>query len=214
MLPQYKRKANVAAGIWLASLLVALVASTISRVWGVSFGAEGFLVFLVVFFSAMYYAFWAYAKAKGYGGWIGLVLGAISPIGLIVLVGLRDKHKDGAFSTIDARAKDALPSGNAMPFPRNDWQSPEAAQSIQASQMNSNLRTIALLVCFALFLISATFLPYEVCYSRRAPCEFMGWQWIIWFAGSESKIHWSFLILEWIVLMVSVAFVLFLFRKR
>lgn len=45
---------------------------------------------------AFWFAFWAYAKAKGYSGLLGLVLPIFSFIGLIVLHSLKDKHPDGS----------------------------------------------------------------------------------------------------------------------
>ena len=137
-------------------------------------------------------------------------------IGLIILAALRDKHKVDALSAKGARAMDAQPAGKTMPFRLSDWKSPGAAQPFRGFLMNNNLRTTALLVCFALFLVSATYLPYEYCdvsFRGVRRCSFEGWKWINQFAG-ENELYWSFLILEWVVLVVSVGFLLFLFRKQ
>ena len=79
--------------------------------------------------------------------------------------------------------------------------------------MYDGWKTIASFVYFALFMVSATYLPYESCYSLRRPCEFEGWQWVYVFQGPET-LYWPFLILEWIVLVVSLFFLSFFFRKR
>ena len=70
-------------------------------------------------------------------------------------------------------------------------------------------------VWFALFLISATYLPWEWC-NETASCEFWGWQWIYDFRGGNGaeNIYWPFLILEWGGLFVSGVYVPWPFPKR
>lgn len=93
MIADYQRKANIAAGIWLLSLVGALAAMPLtngSNVWEASNPLPPIIFSLNGI--AFFYAFWAYAKAKGYSGAIGLLLPLLSLIGLIILVVLKDKH--------------------------------------------------------------------------------------------------------------------------
>ncbi|MBI3045837.1 MAG: hypothetical protein HYY78_23770 [Betaproteobacteria bacterium] len=94
MIVQYERRANIAAGVWLASLipLIALV----TRAEGVGGEAREVLQLAVMItnLSAFWYAFWAFAKAKGYSGFLGLVLPIFSLVGLLILIFLPDKHKE------------------------------------------------------------------------------------------------------------------------
>ena len=65
MLAQYRRKANIAAGVWFASIipLIAFVPIT-KRKCEVAQGIIQ-LLFIVVLSSSYWYGCWALAKAKG-----------------------------------------------------------------------------------------------------------------------------------------------------
>lgn len=93
MLAQYRRKGNIAAGVWLASILpfVAFVAIADD----LPQFAQGIiqLTLIILLTGSYWYACWAFAKAKGYSGFVGLMLPIFSILGLIVLIALRDKHK-------------------------------------------------------------------------------------------------------------------------
>ncbi|HYS84975.1 MAG TPA: hypothetical protein VEN78_08235 [Bradyrhizobium sp.] len=94
MLMQYKRKANIAAGIWLVSLVpfVIVLSTAKGNIWETG-NVLGITV-AVTNVAAFWYAFWSFAKAKGYSGALGVVLPLFSVLGLIVLISLRDKHKE------------------------------------------------------------------------------------------------------------------------
>jgi hypothetical protein len=53
----------------------------------------------VFFVGTTWFAFWAYAKAKGYSGFLGLVLPVFSVMGLAILAALRDKHPESPANT-------------------------------------------------------------------------------------------------------------------
>jgi len=93
MLAQYRRKANIAAGVWFASIIPLIAFVAIAE--GISEVAQGIiqLLFIAVLGSSYWYGCWALAKAKGYSSFLGLVLPIFSILGLIILVALRDKHK-------------------------------------------------------------------------------------------------------------------------
>ena len=98
MLVKYKKQANVAAGLWLCTLPlivlgIAVLPSTHGNIWE-PHDIQGIILMLVSFVSvgAFFFALYAYAKAKGYSGFLVLVLPLFSVIGLAILAGLRDKH--------------------------------------------------------------------------------------------------------------------------
>ena len=99
MLVKYKKQANIAAGVWLISLvgLLAIVPSTKGNIWD-SGNVIGILLMLISI-GTFWFAFWAYAKAKGYSGFLGLVLPLFSVLGLIILAALRDKHAEPKSAT-------------------------------------------------------------------------------------------------------------------
>ncbi len=102
MLLQYKRKANIAAGIWLASMVPLIFVIIADGDRGVIREIlQPLLIFVNV--GSFWYAFWAFAKAKGYSGFLGLVLPIFSILGLIILVSLRDKHKEGEPTALSPR---------------------------------------------------------------------------------------------------------------
>lgn len=94
MIVTYKKKANVAAAIWLSScfLLAYIVSNDQGNIWesGNSLG----IGVLVLNIASYWYAFWAYAKAKGRSGILGLILPIFSILGLLTLAALSDLHPD------------------------------------------------------------------------------------------------------------------------
>jgi drug/metabolite transporter (DMT)-like permease len=96
MLVKYKKQANIAAGVWLVTLvaLLAVFPSTKGNIW--ESGDVLGMVLVSTSIGAFWFSFWAYAKAKGYSGFLGLVLPLLSVLGLIILAVLRDKHPESA----------------------------------------------------------------------------------------------------------------------
>jgi hypothetical protein len=94
MLIKYKKQANNAVGIGLVTLTIAILTglSTKENIWASSIGS----VLMLTCMGSFWFSFWAYAKAKGYSGFIGLVLPLLNILGLIILLGLRDKHPESA----------------------------------------------------------------------------------------------------------------------
>lgn len=94
MLLNYKKQANISAGIWLATLIGLLAAdpSTSGNIW--ESGDVPRMMLMATSVGAFWFCFWAYAKAKGYSGWLGIVLPIFSVVGLVILAMLKDKHPD------------------------------------------------------------------------------------------------------------------------
>lgn len=92
----YMKQANISAGIWLASVAV-LVASMLSidgNIW--DHGNIPVITIMLVSAGAYCVAFWAYTKAKGHSGLLGVALAFLSVIGLAIVISLKDKHTDAA----------------------------------------------------------------------------------------------------------------------
>lgn len=98
MLASYKKKANIAATIWLASVgLLGFVGSRgQGNIW--DNGNVLGIAAMVVCMAAYWYAFWAYAKAKGRSGAWGIILPMFSIFGLLTLAALRDLHPEEEMS--------------------------------------------------------------------------------------------------------------------
>jgi peptidoglycan/LPS O-acetylase OafA/YrhL len=92
MLLKYKKRSNVAAAIWLGTVIGLIVVSQPS-VESTALAGGGALALYLAYAGSSLYAGWAYAKAKGYPGWYGPGLTCLSVIGLIILAVLKDKHK-------------------------------------------------------------------------------------------------------------------------
>ena len=88
MLPEYKTKTNIGAGLGIIGQIVgrALLNSSSQGL------AMAGLVVALAAFALFIWGCMQYAKAKGQSGWFGL-LGFLSIIGLLVLFFLPDRHK-------------------------------------------------------------------------------------------------------------------------
>ncbi len=93
MLAKYKKISNIAAGASIAS--VAIVFALGPRNGGL-WHDEAQAVLWGIFTIGIWVAFWAYAKAKGRSGWLGILLPLLSILGLIILICLKDKSPAGA----------------------------------------------------------------------------------------------------------------------
>jgi hypothetical protein len=95
VLLHYKRKANIAAIVWLAAMLsiipIALSMPPGASIWD---GEHNLGLLAGLTMTAAYlYGLWAYLKAKGQPlAWIVLAV-VLNLIGLIIVVALPDKHK-------------------------------------------------------------------------------------------------------------------------
>lgn len=103
MLAKYKRRSNIAAAVGFVAMLVLVFLTPLKpggNVW-----KDGNIILQSVSITtgvAWFYALWAYAKAKGRSGlWL---LACIVPVGLIVLLFLKDKHKGGEEKIISPAA--------------------------------------------------------------------------------------------------------------
>lgn len=92
MLASYKRKSNIAATAFLVGIVgdVALISTGHKELWNNTMFAT---VFGITWAASYFYALWAYVKAKGRSGaWV--LMAFLNVIGLIVLLLLKDLHKD------------------------------------------------------------------------------------------------------------------------
>jgi predicted membrane-bound mannosyltransferase len=93
MLREYTKKTNIAAAVWICSVVAVFVALELASgqtVWDSPNRIP--MPILLVNLGAYLYFFWSYAKAKGYWGLLGVVLSVFAVVGLIILVVLKDKH--------------------------------------------------------------------------------------------------------------------------
>ncbi len=111
MIAKYKNQTNVGIGGGIAMQIVSqVVLKGQQPTPALAFIALG----LVVLGAALFiYGCWNYCLGKGYPGPLGL-LGLLSCLGLVILVCLPDKRKDG--QDPEVRGFDVMPSG---PPPRN-----------------------------------------------------------------------------------------------
>ncbi len=92
VLASYKKIGNRALAVSAAAFCLAVILgsrATGGNIWQ-SGGAPAILMFVIAL--GIWVAFWAYAKAKGRPGWLGIALAMFSLIGLIVLLALKDRH--------------------------------------------------------------------------------------------------------------------------
>jgi len=96
MLPSYKKKSNIAAGVWLATMALLIWVMTSGQVEGNIWDGNNPLAATIftIHGISMAVAFWFYSKAKGYWGILGVALIFLSLIGLIILAALPDRRKE------------------------------------------------------------------------------------------------------------------------
>ena len=92
MLPIYKRKISIAGKVCVASVLALVVPIPVVPEFWNNHPILNALLALTVGVS-FWYICWATAKAKGYSGWVGILLPFLTIIGLIILIALKDRHK-------------------------------------------------------------------------------------------------------------------------
>jgi hypothetical protein len=94
MIAKYKRQSNYAAGLWFlcTAILIASMQSSPGNIW--DNGDAPRIVLMISSIISYWFAFWAYAKAKGRSGILGLVLPLFSIVGLVILAGLEDLHPE------------------------------------------------------------------------------------------------------------------------
>ena len=99
MIVSYKRKANIAGAIFMAAIIGAFIGGRVLAWTGhkvlrdmgdTSVLANAIMIALVV---PYFYGTWAYLKAKGRSGAWVLLAGTL--IGMIVILLLKDRAKDG-----------------------------------------------------------------------------------------------------------------------
>ena len=96
MIAHKKKKANIAAGVYLVRLFV-LVAYMVSgqvegNIWETG-NALAITIFSINGLS-LAAALWLFAEAKGYWGILGLVLIFLNIFGLLILLALPDRRKE------------------------------------------------------------------------------------------------------------------------
>jgi hypothetical protein len=96
VLPKYEKQSNIAVGVVIAAG-VGLFALHQLGARETSGGASALVVNALygTVIAAIWAAFWAYAKAKGYSGTVGILLPFLNLLGLIILLALRDKCPNG-----------------------------------------------------------------------------------------------------------------------
>lgn len=94
MIPEYKRKSNIAAGVCLAGFVGTFASAYLGAASAPNPTTAVVLpVFLLVAGTSFIAACWYYIKAKARSGWWILVL-LLQLIGLIVIAALKDYAKD------------------------------------------------------------------------------------------------------------------------
>jgi membrane protease YdiL (CAAX protease family) len=98
MIEAHKKKANIAAGIWLVTVVTILVMVFTGNMEGNIWDTGNVPAIAVMTAQALSFlaALWWYAKAKGYWGVLGIGLALLNLIGLIIIAVLPDRRKDDA----------------------------------------------------------------------------------------------------------------------
>ena len=97
MLAQYRKQANMAGAVLLATFALIFVLPTFvlhsatADAWQQH---PAYKLLGYVFMGAFCFSIWALARAKGYSGWVGLGLAIFNIIGIAILLSLKDKHAD------------------------------------------------------------------------------------------------------------------------
>jgi 1,4-dihydroxy-2-naphthoate octaprenyltransferase len=93
MIASYKRKANIAAVVWIATL-VGLTVLSLHNIGKDPLDSPLGPVLLVVCMGALIISLWCYLKAKGRSGaWLFML--TFQVVGLLVILLLKDRAKDG-----------------------------------------------------------------------------------------------------------------------
>lgn len=94
MIAVQEKKANIAAGVWIATIVALVSLFATGQVQGNIWETGNTLA--ITLFSlhglALAFALWFYAKAKGYWGVLGVSLFLLSFLGLIILMMLPDRR--------------------------------------------------------------------------------------------------------------------------
>lgn len=95
MIAEYKKKSNIAAGVWLVTMAILIYMFSGNGVESNIWKTENIPVIIVFTIHGLAFAaaLWWYAKAKGYWGILGLLLMLLNIIGLIIIALLPDKEK-------------------------------------------------------------------------------------------------------------------------
>ncbi len=96
-------QANLAGGVWLATFFT-LLASIFASEGNVRAYPQLVGIAAVVNLASFFFACSAYAKAKGYSGFVGFLLSMLSFFGLLILVVLKDKHPQRKSQSIEERS--------------------------------------------------------------------------------------------------------------
>ena len=88
----HKKKSDLGAGVWLVTM--AALALLFATGYSEAVGKPVTILIFTVHAASMFFAFWHYARAKGYWGVFGIAMTLFSFIGLIVLALIPDKHQE------------------------------------------------------------------------------------------------------------------------
>jgi hypothetical protein len=188
MLASYRRKANIAAAIFFAGLILFFVymekdggniwksgdilQTALAATWVISF----------------YYCFWAFAKAKGYSGWLGLVL-PIFIVGPIILLLLKDKHKSGlAGSTAPTSVSTQAQLSGMLPA------------SIEDKRRPMNKQKVVLMAAAGLALLAILFPPFTIHHPVSGAAYNAGFSFL--FSDSGAVVNTGLLALELAVVAI------------
>ncbi|WP_313953746.1 hypothetical protein [Accumulibacter sp.] len=150
MLPIYEKKVTIAGRVCVASALAIALSVSLHYLAPQLWNIPDFLFVTILLTKAFafFYACWATAKGKGYAGWVGLALLVIPIIGFIILISIKDKHKNGS-----SKGAELLPPKTTA----------------QPSQMPVRMRTIAALLNMALLIsVAYLLLKYGISNAREA----------------------------------------------
>ena len=114
MIPTYRKRANIAVGIWVVSLV------SIPLMFRLDVSDAVFMPLLtgqlVAIGISLLVTFWYIAKAKGYCGLLGVILYLLPILGLILLVARPDRHKEEGHGFSFAEVTVVVVTGVALYF--------------------------------------------------------------------------------------------------
>ncbi len=130
MLTPYKRKMKIAGIAYVAGLAPMILAFAIDPGWlswsavvpdAIRQSSQYLLLLYLLFLGASGGVFcWAMAKAKGYAGWVGIVLLALHGLGFVILLCLPDKTTEHYRMREAARLHSVL--GDRVPLSGNPFE--------------------------------------------------------------------------------------------